>query len=242
MDEIRQSARSNEDEAGDVQSCLVVFCKRPKMFQGKQRLAETIGAEQCLVFARSFLDCALEDAAAWPGRVVLSPASCDDEAWATGLLERDFEVLAQPNGGLGERLQAIDRELRKSGHKNLVFIGTDAPALKPAHYEETRREITLFDVVLAPASDGGVVIMGSSVPWPELQALPWSTDQLGEALAAKCIDDGLGVKSISASYDIDVEADLLKLSRDLERDKRPARQRLHRQLHEFLYESETHYA
>ncbi|MBL4767492.1 MAG: DUF2064 domain-containing protein [Rhodobacteraceae bacterium] len=225
----------------DPAPCLVIFCKRPALFHGKQRLAETIGAEQAHTFARLLLDCALEDARAWDGPLVLSPASADDSQWATDLLEREHLVLAQPDGCLGHRLRTIDQELRRRGQEQVIFIGTDAPMLTPAHYKEARQELSIHDVVLSPASDGGVTIMGTAKGWPDMTGLPWSTDRLGAALDNLCRQQGQRVHHITASYDIDVAADLQKLGRDLADDARPARQALHREIGEFLGQKEAKY-
>ena len=242
MPETNHGIKIDNEKTRKDQTCLVVFCKRPTLLQGKQRLAKSIGAEQCLMFAQSFLKCALEDAREWPGPVVLSPSSPEDSEWASRLLEGDCRIMAQPEGGLGHRLQVIDHQLRAEGYAKIVFIGTDAPALRPGHYEEAHREINLVDVVLGPASDGGVVIMGSATPWPDLLSLPWSTPHLGKALTTACRQHGLDVKTISPGYDIDIEADLLKLQQDLSDDPRPARRHLYQQLREFLQQGETRYA
>jgi len=215
-------------------ACLVVFCKRPALFHGKQRLAQTIGAKQALKFAQAFLDCALEDARAWPGPVVLSPASSGDVSWAKTLLDRDCRIVAQPQGGLGQRLWDIDRTLRREGHRKVIFIGTDAPALTPMHYAQARAALDTADIVLGPAADGGVTIMGARTPWPDFRLLPWGTSELGQALDALCRRHGHSTQALSPSYDIDVEADLSRLSTDLSGDRRPARQRLCRQLKAYL--------
>ncbi len=225
----------------DSAPCLVIFCKRPTLFQGKQRLAKTIGAEQTYVFAEAFLNCALEDASVWPGSVVLSPASPEDSAWAGSLLDRDHQILAQTDGCLGARLRSVDQHLRATGHDRIIFIGTDAPILTARHYEEAQTALVENDVVLSPASDGGVTIMGATLPWPDMTGLPWSTDKLGTELKNLCQEKGHKVKNISPSYDVDVEDDLLKLWHDLADDRRPARQSLHRQLGEFLKWEEVKY-
>lgn len=223
-------------------SCLVLFCKRPALFQGKQRLAKTVGAQQALIFAEAFLDCALEDARIWIrsgyGAAVLSPASPDDRDWAMGLrdgelLDQDSLVLAQPEGGLGYRLWAIDQELRRRGFNRIIFMGSDAPMLKPLHFTEAARALLTKDIMLSPADDGGVTLMGARLPWPDLTALPWSTDQLGQALKKHCTDHDMTVENISPSYDVDIEEDLLKLQDDLADDPRPARQYLYQQISEF---------
>lgn len=237
-------------EQDSAAPCLVVFCKRPALFQGKQRLAKTIGAPQALIFAQAFLNCALEDARAWTrsgyGPVVLSPASPDDRDWAMGLrdgglLDQGTLVLAQPEGGLGYRLWAIDQELRRRGFDRIIFMGSDAPMLKPQHFDAAARAFLTKDIMLSPADDGGVTLMGARIPWPDLTGLPWSTDKLGHALATYCADNGMTVENISPSYDIDIEADLIKLQGDLVDDPRPARQYLYQQVSEFMGRDRINY-
>ena len=212
---------------------LVIFCKRPALYQGKQRLAKTIGAAQALLFAQAFLACTLEDARAWPGPVVLSPASVDDHDWAATLW-LGAEVMAQPDGGLGDRLLTIDQQLRDQGHQQIIFMGTDAPMLSPAHFEQARRALDDHDIILSPALDGGVTLMGARRSWPQMADLPWSTDRLGYALEQLCQAQGYPVKNIRPSYDIDVAEDMPRLWRDLSTDPRPARRALYDQLGAFL--------
>lgn len=223
------------------QHCLVIFCKRPALSQGKRRLAETIGDRWTLVLAELFLNCAIEDANAWPGPVVLSPASARDSEWAGSLLTRDHLVMPQPEGGLGHRLQIVDQRLRAEGYSKIHIIGTDLPALRPHHFEEARNALEEEDIVLCPVSDGGVSLMAARVPWPDLEPLPWSTEHLGDALRQLCNRHGLGTRDITPSYDIDVEADLIRLRQDLPGDERPARRALAAQLDRYFEQSEMTY-
>lgn len=222
------------DDVNNSKSCLVIFCKRPTLSKGKQRLAKTIGAEQALIFAQAFLDCALEDAEEWDGPVVLSPASNQDLDWAKGLLQRDCKVLCQPEGNLGVRLQEIDRQLRDVGFERVILMGTDAPILMPDHYQQANAALFNADIVLSAASDGGVTIMGAAVPWPNLTNLPWSTERLGSELEKLCLEKGCSVENISHSYDIDIEDDLEKLWHDLANDMRPKRRHLYQLLDNFF--------
>ncbi len=204
---------------------LAIVCKRPKLHQGKQRLAATLGAEHALQLAQAFLNCALEDAGSWPGQVVLSPASAEDSEWARALLP-EAEICPQPDGNLGERLIRVDRQLRERGYQRILFIGTDAPMLEARHYQAAVQAFERADVVLSAASDGGVTMMGSSCGWPDIGALPWSTDTLGESLKACCEAAGQRVEYILPGYDIDLEEDLRRLADDLQQDSRAARQQL----------------
>lgn len=205
---------------------LVLFCRRPAPGVGKQRLAEALGTGPAAELAGLLLNAALEDAEAWPGPVVLSPADPADAAWAGGLLTRACDVVVQPAGNLGERLNAVDQALRGSGRTRLCFIGSDAPALDPAYYSAARAALDAADVVLGPAVDGGVTLMAASRPWPGLAGLPWSTAALGRALSECCAAHGLSVATLGPRHDVDVTADLATARHELREDPRPRRRAL----------------
>ena len=204
---------------------LVVFCKRPQHGQGKQRISAVVGAALTAELTGLLLNTALEDAAGWPGPVVISPADEADRGWAEQLPGK-HSVRAQPDGNLGHRLNAIDRQLRSDGTAAVIFIGSDAPLLDPAYLEAARSALESADVVLGPAEDGGVVLMGCRKPWPDLGSLPWSGHDLGKELELICVASGLTVKYLAERNDIDFAHDLPRLYTDLAGDGRPARRRL----------------
>ena len=157
---------------------------------------------------------------------MLAPASAADRDWAAGLIQRPARVVPQENGNLGARLNYLDQALRRDGPARLLYIGSDAPLLDYAYYARARIALDHADVVLGPAEDGGVALMGARVPWPELDDLPWSTADLGEALHRRCRARGLHVRELAVQYDVDELAQLPRLYRDLARDPRPARSAL----------------
>ncbi len=208
------------------QPTLVLVCKRPAPGQGKQRLAAVLGAERALALAEGFLACALEDARAWQGPVVIAPAHSSDLGWARSLAGDWAQVLAQPPGNLGQRLQELDRVLRQRGHRRILFMGSDSPTLTAAHFASARSLLERQDVALCRAEDGGVVLMGSARPWPELAGLPWSESSLCESLASACRQAGYRIGFGEPGYDVDRACDLSKLHGDLHADRRPARRQL----------------
>lgn len=157
-----------------------------------------------------------------------------------------FDLIAQTPGNLGQRLNATDRLLRKEGAENIYFIGSDAPVLTPAFYksldaglsddadvgggvEEVSTEAAAnrgADILLATSNDGGVTLMGGAKPWPDMQALPWSTERLRDSLEEVCRASGLAVRVIDGHYDIDTYDDLKQAVIDLRDDMRPMRQKL----------------
>ncbi|WP_161972872.1 TIGR04282 family arsenosugar biosynthesis glycosyltransferase [Enterovibrio baiacu] len=213
---------------------LVLVCKRPALHQGKQRLAETIGAEKAFSIAQHLLQCALEDLSDWAGAVVISPSHSSDVQWSSTLLERDFEVVPQSDGNLGKRLNLLDRELRAKGHNALIYIGSDAPILSNIHFHEILTSLESNDVVFCPSSDGGVTIMACNRTWPDMTALPWSTDKLGTSLTDLCLENQLSVNHTSPAYDIDIQEHLYRLVRDLKEDERPARKALVSEIHQLM--------
>lgn len=220
------------DSSIDAHATLVVFCRRPTAGTGKRRIAAALGATPTLQLAGHLLATTLEDARAWPGPVVIAPAQGADAGWAAELLPGQADVIPQPAGNLGERINAVDAAARRLGHTAIIYIGSDAPVLTPDYYANARAALARFDVVLGPAIDGGVTLMGATCAWPDLAALPWSTGDLGRALEHACIDRDMSVTRLEPRYDVDLVTDLGPLQDDLELDDRPARQALLRWLTE----------
>lgn len=210
---------------------LVLFCKQPRTGYGKQRLAATIGDSAACAVAHALLRCALEDVEHWSGTVVISPASSSERSWAKERLAEcrhgaEDRVEVQIEGNLGERLAEMDQRVRKRNAAPVIFMGSDAPTLAPAHFVAVEAGLHDHDVVLADGSDGGVTLMASRRGWPEMADLPWSTSRLGDALHRACIRSGLGVLRVDGGADLDEAQDIAPLVASLAQDSRPARREL----------------
>lgn len=213
-----------------TETALVIVCKKPQPGFGKQRLAVRFGARLTYEIAQALLACAFEDAGAWPGPVVVSPAQQEDAAWAqeqANHIGHACHVLPQIEGNLGQRLNALDQTLRSRGMSRFVFIGSDSPGLSLEDYFAVDRQLESSGAVLMPAADGGVVVMANRERWPDLSALPWSTAGLSAALADACRMAGITVHMAREGYDIDEPDDFLRLTDWLASDNRPARRVLH---------------
>ncbi len=211
------------------ETALVLVCKRPSWGTGKQRLAGFFGRETAERVATSLLACALEDCRAWPGPVIIAPARSEDRVWAEGLM-KSAAVIPQEAGNLGHRLNVLDRSLRREGFVRLVYMGSDAPGLGKPDFDAARDALDRYDVAVAPAEDGGVVLMASRTPWPDLEGLPWSTGDLGLSLQDLCRSQGGSIETLAKGFDIDWPEDLLRAVSVLSSDSRPARQALLRLL------------
>ncbi len=220
------------------ETVLVLMVKRPLPGQGKQRLTPVLGEKGAEKIAQALLACALEDCQSWPGPVTVSPACPEDAGWASKLLPQAW-VIPQIGGGLGERLNAIDRILRDRGSRRIVFMGCDAPGLSEPDFSGIRMALIERDMVISPASDGGAVLLGSRCPWPDLGLLPWSTPALYQTLVRLCQDAGRTVASLRRGFDVDHPEDLATAYSALEGDPRPARRAFRSLVGRFLESTES---
>ena len=229
---------------------LVVLLKAPK--NAKRRLASEIG-DLAAEAARHLCACALEDARAWPGPTWLSPADPGDRNWLSSAIVSEIGpsrgsgeppdgdrlpddpatqldgisgLVPQCGGNLGDRINHVDRELRRQGAGKILFMGSDCPGLDAAYLEQAGRALDRVDAVLGPAADGGVVLMGARRPWPDLRDLSWSTGEFCVELVELCRGSGWRVATLGVREDIDTLRDLLRAATTLQADERPARRGL----------------
>ncbi len=190
---------------------------------GTRSLVAAIGPERAAELAQSTFACALEDAQAWPGPVVIALAQASDLAWAGGFARPEWSILSQSSGNVGERINGIDRQLRRHVTRSLVYVGTNAPVHQEEDYAAARTALETADVALAPAITGGITLIANRRPWPDLAALSWNTSRLGAELAYQCEREGLRVEKLPRRYEIDTLADLTRIAEDLATDARSKR-------------------
>ncbi len=118
----------------------------------------------------------------------------------------DCEWEAQAEGDLGARLA---HALRDGG----VAVGTDAPTLPPALLLEAHASSA--DVVLAPAFDGGYVLVGVNDPADIFELVPWSSPDTFVRQHQRAVDLGRSVRVLPFWYDVDGPDDLDFLRRHL---------------------------
>ncbi|MDM8349481.1 DUF2064 domain-containing protein [Pseudomonas sp. sp1636] len=212
-----------------IAPCLVLLCKRPALGHSKQRLAQQIGLQPALDIAQLLLACALEDLHQWPAPKVIAPDHSRHLPWAQALCPQALGM-AQHDGNLGQRLNDLDSRLHALDLQRLIYIGSDCPVLQPSDYQRVTCLLEANDTVLLAAKDGGVVLMASNRSWPDLSALPWSTEHLGSALFDCCQRAGHSVAWAGELFDIDHKEDLYALPSLLEQHGQPARLNLHHAL------------
>jgi rSAM/selenodomain-associated transferase 1 len=124
-----------------------------------------------------------------------------------------LRLLDQKGDDIGCRMAGVFEELFEAGHKPVVMVGTDVPAMPSGILLEARDRLATHDVVLGAAEDGGYFLIGLRKPVPELfRDIPWSTGEVRALTLKKAAALGLTVAELSMQRDIDRVEDLIALA------------------------------
>jgi glycosyltransferase A (GT-A) superfamily protein (DUF2064 family) len=122
------------------------------------------------------------------------------------------DTVKQRGADLGERMHhALAHALRR--HRAAIVIGSDCPALHPG---DLRRAARLLaggcDVVLAPAEDGGYVLIGARRVSPRLfSGIDWGSSCVFEQSVARLATLGYRWRALRRLWDVDRPEDLQRL-------------------------------
>ena len=219
---------------------LSVFTRIPVPGAAKTRLVPPLTADQAAALQRAMTEDLLERldrtlGAPTPGAPSLCLEVRCDGQFSPGALEvpKGWAITSQGAGDLGERLARAAREARRDGIGRLVIIGSDAPLLPPSLVEAAFSGLADRDALLAPAEDGGYVLIGVALeraPPTAIESLfagiPWGTEAVRKATSEAARRSGLGFGELAGHWDVDRPEDLLRLAtsmRALDAGARPHR-------------------
>ncbi|MFZ2451634.1 MAG: TIGR04282 family arsenosugar biosynthesis glycosyltransferase [Methylovulum miyakonense] len=191
-------------------SVLLIFCKAPILGQVKTRLQPTLSAEQAAQAHRQLTYMTLARAFQQP--------LCPVELHCAPDTRHDFfqdcarryplTLKAQRGANLGERmLRAFDEALGR--YRQVLLMGCDCPSLSCG---DLRQALTVLheshDTVIAPASDGGYVMIGLKQAQPELFSdMTWGHDQVMSTTRHRAETIGLSVYELDKQWDVDTYPD-----------------------------------
>lgn len=164
---------------------LVIMAKSPRLGRVKRRLSREIGEAATIRFYRSCLSHSLLRLGSDPRwRTVLAIAPDRDVGTSLPSVRVRIARLGQGEGDLGQRMQRLFAALPPGP---AIIVGSDIPALRPAHVAQAFRLLGGADAVLGPAQDGGFWLIGLKrslrVPRP-FAGVRWSsTHALADTLA-----------------------------------------------------------
>jgi uncharacterized protein len=190
---------------------IAVLAKAPVAGFAKTRLIPALGAGRAAKLQARLTDRTVDAACAAATGPVTVWATPDETHASFQLLKthRNIALARQPDGDLGARILA---GLKASGGATLV-IGTDCPAMMPAHLRKAADVLRGgADAVVYPAEDGGYVLIGMRKPVPSLFAgMNWSTSGVMEETRQRLRYLRLTWQEPMTLWDVDVPEDLPRL-------------------------------
>ncbi len=190
---------------------LMIFCKAPIPGQVKTRLIQKLTAEQA---AELHIELSIKTF-----QRATQSHLCPVQLWCMPTTDHDFFtaskaaypiVLKQQQGAdLGERMHhAFCSALADYSHA--LLIGCDCPSLTEQDMEQALTALTQEnDVVLAPAEDGGYVLIGLNRPHPELfDNILWGTERVLEETQNRIQRYKLRHHALNEQWDVDTSEDL----------------------------------
>ncbi len=202
---------------------VYILAKEPRAGFVKTRLCPPLSGEQACRLAEAFAEDTLVRLAELreSARIDVKLALDDGGVGGGGIRSvaegLGIEVEGQGGGDLGERMvRLVDRGLADG--LPTMLVGTDSPDLPPEMLRAATRALTRVDVVVAPAEDGGYVLVGARRPVRALFEIeaPWSGPQVFEATCRALRRAECPFETLPAWDDVDDATALARLVRRLE--------------------------
>ena len=199
-------------DAADA-AVLAVLTRAPSA-GGKTRLFASlrISPDQDLL-AALLLDTL--DGAVAPGValvVAVTPASACGEVQA---IAGGVEVMAQPEGDLGERMRATMTALFARGARVVALIGSDVPHITPATITQAFA-LAMTDpaaLVLGPASDGGYYLIAAQRVPDVFAGVEWGSGRVLAQTECAAAAQRCRVHRLATIADVDTADDLHQAAR-----------------------------
>jgi len=193
---------------------LILFAKRPRHGKVKTRLAPTLGRDAALELYSAFLADSVGLLLSLPDGPELE--LCLDGPWTADLgpvPHASLSLTEQGPGDLGQRMFRAFARSHEAGAARTVLIGSDSPTLPPKRLSDAFRALRGgADLVVAPAEDGGYVLIGMRAPLPDLFGeVPWGQAGVMAATRRRAAECGIPIAELPGWYDVDGEAGLERL-------------------------------
>lgn len=189
----------------------MIFCKAPIPGQVKTRLIPKLTPEQAAELHIELSTKTLQRAT--------QNSLCPVQLWCTPTTDHVFftaskaaysvDLQQQQGADLGERMhRAFCSALISYSH--VLLMGCDCPSLTEQDLEEALIALNQeHDVVLAPAEDGGYVLIGLNRPHAELFSnMPWGTERVLNQTRNRIEHYRLRHYELSEQWDLDTPEDL----------------------------------
>jgi rSAM/selenodomain-associated transferase 1 len=210
------SALRAEGAAAPVRTRIAVFAKAPIERSVKTRLAPALGpagaarlhADLVRRTLATAVDAGVGEVELWCAPDAAHPFFAD--------CARDFGVALreQVAGDLGARMAWAFR-CALGDNAALVLVGSDCPVLTPGLLREAAAALATHDVVVAPAEDGGYVLVGLARADPGIfSGIAWGGGEVMAETRRRLEETGTRWKELETLWDIDRPEDYARFARE----------------------------
>ena len=192
---------------------VAVFAKAPVAGLVKTRLAPLLGSDGAAqLHARLVMRALATAIEARLGDVELWCAPDERDPFFASCAERfSVRLCRQEGGNLGERMGYAFRRSLASG-RPLLAIGSDCPALTSRELRSAAEALVTHDAVVAPAEDGGYVMVGLARSVPGIfDGIAWGTSTVMDETRRRLESAGARWKLMPMLWDVDRPEDYLRL-------------------------------
>jgi len=132
--------------------------------------------------------------------------------------EGDFYLQAE--GDLGYKMKVAAEKSFKLGASKVLIVGTDCPALTSGVFGDAITGLDDHDLVMAPAYDGGYVLIGlSGMHGVLFENIEWGTSKVLEQSLSQAKINQLKFCLLDTMSDVDIEEDLEQAYIELRNEK-----------------------
>ena len=195
---------------------VAVFAKAPVPGLVKTRLAGLLGADGAAALHAGLVRHALATAvASGVGDVELWCAPDErHEFFARCAADFSARLRVQQGADLGSRMAAAFEDAF-ARERRLVLIGSDCPALAPADLAAAATALHGNDAAIAPAEDGGYVLIAMARSVPEIfTGIAWGTAAVMRQTRARLAAAKISWVEMPTSWDVDRPEDYARLQRE----------------------------
>lgn len=195
---------------------VAVFAKAPVPGLVKTRLAGLLGEDGAAGLHAGLVRHALATAlASGVGEVELWCAPDErHEFFARCAAEFGTRLRVQRGDDLGARMACAFDDAFARGRR-LVLIGSDCPALEPGDLAAACAALGVDDVAIAPAEDGGYVMVAMARPAPAIfDGVAWGTAAVMRQTRERLAAAGIGWRELATRWDVDRPEDYARLQRE----------------------------
>lgn len=192
---------------------VAVLAKAPLPGFAKTRLIPRLGAAGAAQLQARLLEHTLDTVrTAAPDAIELWCTPATAHPVFARAAARGVRLRLQGDGDLGARLHAAATQAL-AAHARVLLVGTDCPALTPAHLRAAADALDDGDACVIPAADGGYVLLALARGDPRLFAgIEWGSARVMAQTRARLAALGWRWRELPPLWDVDTPADCERLA------------------------------